>query len=87
MFTPPDADNPDLCRVSTVDNSKWRVDKFPEKRLIKLRYNATLIQVIHEKLYLMKHLRDQPVTNLAHTLCGVPCQHLVQVAQPPVLDG
>jgi hypothetical protein len=44
-----------------VDNTKWRVDKFPEKRLIKLRYKATHIRVIHEMLYLLKYLRDQPV--------------------------
>jgi hypothetical protein len=51
------------------------MNKFPEKRLIKLRYKATQIRVIHGMLYLLKYLRDKPVTNLEHTLFGVPCQH------------
>jgi len=54
VFTPPGAGNPDPCRVSMIDNSKWQMNKFPEKRLIKLRYKATQIRVIHGMLYLLK---------------------------------
>jgi hypothetical protein len=63
------------------------MDKFPKKWLIKLRYNATHLRVIHETLYLLKYLRDQPVTNLGYTLFSVPCPYPLQVAQSRLGEG
>ncbi len=86
-FASPNADNPDVCRVPTVDDPKRRMDPLAKKGLIKLRDHATGIRVIDEMSDLQNYLCDQPVTDLRHPLFDVPYPDFLQVAQRRLGEG
>ena len=56
-FATPDANNPYQGLLASVDHSKWRVDEFPQCRLIKFRHDPTDIRVITQRLYPLDYFR------------------------------
>lgn len=71
-FTAPDADDARLLMFAPVHNAKWRVDKLPQKRLVKFRNDAAQVRVVSQCFRPPEDLCNKPVPDFGYPLFCIP---------------
>jgi hypothetical protein len=67
-FTPPHADHPNTAGISTVHNAEWRMNHFPQKRLLEFWDNPTDIWIPRNAFHPLQNFRHQPLANIRRAL-------------------
>jgi len=76
----PDANNPHTLGITTVHDAEWRMDEFPQERLIEFGHNTTHIGMLGQCLDALEHFRHQSIPDLGHSLLRVPTLYLLEIA-------